>query len=114
MYSSFSLGFVHCKWMAATYLAGAAGAGGALWAIVPTATLVRGCAVGAVDRLFSSESSVKRLHFLRVCPDLTSPRSFFNPCSVQGPSSCSLAERYARVSSRGCHDLQSRFWACGC
>src|SRR3954467_845073 len=99
--------------MDATCLAGTVCAGGALWAIVPTSTLARGCAVGAVDRLFSSESSVKRLQFLRVCPDLSSPRSFLNPCSVQGPSSCSLAERYARASSRGCLDLQSRFWAWG-
>src|SRR4051812_28851948 len=90
-----------------------AGAGGALWGIAPTATLVRGCAAGAVDRLFYSESSMKSLQFLRVCPDLSSPRSFLNPCSVQGPSSCSLTERYARASSRGCLDLQSRFWAWG-
>src|SRR4051812_23052336 len=54
----FFVGVMHRSWMAATYLSGAAGAGGALWEIVPTATLVRGCGVGAVDRLFSSESSV--------------------------------------------------------
>src|SRR3954468_10623506 len=58
---------------------------------------------------FSSESSMKHMQFLRVCPDLSSPRSFLNPCSVHGPSTCSLAERYARASSRGCLDLQSRF-----
>src|SRR3954471_7762613 len=46
------LGVVYRSWMAATYLAGAVGAGGAFWAIVPTAMLARGCAVGAVDRLF--------------------------------------------------------------
>src|SRR3954471_16601412 len=99
--------------MAATCLAGTIGAGGALWAIVPTATLVRGCEVGAIDRVFSSESSMKHLQFLRVCPDLSSPRSFLNPCSVHGPSSCSLAERYARASCRGCLDLQPRFWTWG-
>ena len=97
--------------MAATCLAGTVGVGGAIWVIVPTATLARGCAVGAVDRVFSSKSSMKCLQFLRVCPDLSSPRSFLNPCSVQGPSGCSLAERYARALSRGCLDLQTRFCA---
>ena len=108
-YFSSSSGVAHRSWIAATCLVGMAGAGGALWAMVPTAMLVRGCAAVVVDRLFSSESSMKRLQFLRVCPDLSSPRSFLNPCSVHGPSSCSLAERYARASARGCLDLQSRF-----
>src|SRR3954463_13007217 len=97
------------SWITATCLVGIAGAGGALWVMVSTATLARGSDAVVVDRLFSSESSMNLLQFLRVCPDLSSPRSFLNPCIVQCPTSCSLAERYARVSSRGCLVLQSRF-----
>src|SRR3954471_7931528 len=71
--------------------------------------LVIGWTVAAAERLFSLASSLKLLQFLRVCPDLSSPRSFLNPCVVHGPSSCSLAERNARVPSRGCLGHHSRF-----
>src|SRR4051812_42046529 len=105
-YSSFASGHARHSWMDATSLVGAAGGGGALWAIGPTDTLARGCTIGVVDLLFSSESSVKRMQFLSVWLDL---RPFLKPCIVHGPSSWSLAERFVRVSSRGCLHLQSRF-----
>src|SRR3954463_6954493 len=95
--------------MVATCLAGNGGACGALWATGPTATLASGCIVGAAERFFSSASSLKLLQFLRMCDDLSSPRSFLNPCMVHGPSSCSFAERNARAPSRGCLGHQSRF-----
>src|ERR1041385_8469290 len=108
-YCSSSSGVLPRSWIAATCLVGRGGAGGALWAIGPTAMLTSGWAAVVADRLFSSANSLKFLQFLRVCPDLSSPRSFLNPCIEHGPSSCSLAERYVLVLSRGCLVLQSRF-----
>src|SRR4051812_15984205 len=104
-----SSGVLLRSWIAATCLVGRGGADGALWEVVPTATLASGWAAVVVDRLFSSVSSMKRLQFLRVCPDLSTPRSFLNPCIEHGPSSCSLAEQYVLASSCGCLVLQSRF-----
>src|SRR4051812_13993516 len=108
-YCSFSSGVLCRSWIAATFLDGRGEAGGALWAIGPTAMLASGWTAAAADRLFSSANSLKLLQFLRVCPDLNSPRSFLNPRMEHGPSSCSLAERYVRVLSRGCLVLQTHF-----
>src|ERR1041384_4495661 len=87
-YCSSSSGALRHAWIAASCLVGRGGAGGALWAIGPTATLASGWTAVVVDRLFSSDSSMKRLQFLRVCPNLNPPRSFLNPCNVHGPLSC--------------------------
>src|SRR3954468_1090447 len=81
--------------MAATCPAGGGGACGALWATGPTAMLASGCAVAATERFFSLASSLKLLQFRRMWDDLSSPRSFLNPCMEHGPTSCSFAERYA-------------------
>src|SRR3954467_15528787 len=93
--------------MTATCLVGRGWAGGTSWATGPTAMLASGRAVAAAERLFFSANSLKLLQFLRVWDDLSSPRSFLNPCIEHGPSSCSLAERNARVPSRGCLVLHS-------
>src|SRR4051812_35957149 len=93
-YCSFSSGVLCRSWIAATCLVGRGGVGGAFWAIGPTAMLASGWTAAAADRLFSSASSLKLLQFLRVWLDLSSPRSFLNPCIEHGPSSCSLADRY--------------------
>src|ERR1043165_8098083 len=95
--------------MAATCLARNGGAGGALWVICPTAALASGCPVAAVERCFSSASSLKLLRFLKVWDDLSSPRSFRNPCMVHGPSSCSFAERNTQAPSRDCLGHHSHF-----
>src|SRR4051812_45629101 len=84
-YCSFSSGDLRRSWIASTCLVGRGGAGGALWAIGPTVMLASGWTAVAVDRLFSSANSLKLLQFLRVCPDLSSPRSFLNPCIDHGP-----------------------------
>src|ERR1043165_8695440 len=93
--------------------AGGGGAGGAFSATGPTAMLASGCDAGAVERLFSSTSSLRLLQFLSVWDDLISPRSFRNPCMVHGPSSCSFAVRGARAPSRGCLGHHSRFCCWG-
>src|ERR1043165_6304187 len=92
---SSSSGVLCRSWMAATYLDGNGGACGALWATGPTAMLASGYTVAAAERFFSSASSLKLLQFLTMWDDLSSPRSFLNPCMVHGPSSCSFAERNA-------------------
>src|SRR3954463_6809774 len=108
-YCSFSSVVLYRSWIAATCLVGRGGAGGAFWAMGPTAMLASGWVAVVVARFFSSANSLKLLQFLRVWQDLSSPHSFLNPCIEHGPSSCSLAERYVRVLSRGCLVLQSRF-----
>src|SRR4051812_4593809 len=110
-YCSFSSRFPRHSWIAATCLGGRGGAGGAFWAMGPTAILASGWVAIAMPRLFSSASSLKLLQFLSVWLDLSSPRSFLNPCIEQGPLSYSLADRYVLVPSRGCLVLHSLFWS---
>src|ERR1043165_8029180 len=99
--------------MEATCLAGKGGAGGALCATCPIATLASGCPVGAAERFFSPASSLKLLQFLRGWDDLISPRSSLNTCTVHGLSRCAFADRNARVPSCGCLVHHSRFYGWG-